>query len=217
LGSKHFLTEPLAKPDPREHRYEYWRVIATALDLPLPPRDVLPFPPLVTAKSVLIHSGAGQPVRVWPLERYRLLAKRLRAKGHRVIVVCDADQRSWWMEAGESQVGTPETVSELMSFINQAGVFIGNDSGPGHLAASCGVPTFTVFGPQLPEWFAPLHPAAAWLEGKACPYRPCSDYCRFERPRCLWNLSEEEVWPNVEAFVELHLRGGNLKTEIQEV
>jgi hypothetical protein len=26
-----WLTQPLAKPDPREHRYEYWRVIANAL------------------------------------------------------------------------------------------------------------------------------------------------------------------------------------------
>jgi hypothetical protein len=63
--------------------------------------------------------------------------------------------------------------------IDRAGAFIGNDSGPGHLAAFCGVPTFTLFGPQLPEWFAPLHPGSEWLEGKACPYKPCSDYCRY--------------------------------------
>jgi len=93
-----------------------------------------------------------------------------------------------------------------MTVIDQAGVFIGNDSGPGHLAAFCGVPTFTLFGPQLPEWFVPLHPAAEWVGGKACPYLPCSDYCRFPTPRCLWNIGEDEVWHSVVKFVHKHLQ-----------
>jgi hypothetical protein len=75
-----------------------------------------------------------------------------------------------------------------------------------HLAAFCGVPTFAIVGPQLPEWFAPRHPVAEWIEGKACPYKLCSDYCRFPTPHCLWNIGEEEVWPRVEALVKIHLR-----------
>jgi heptosyltransferase-2 len=102
-------------------------------------------------------------------------------------------------------VATPGDVTELMTLIDHSGVFIGNDSGPGHLAAMCGVPTFTLFGPQLPEWFAPLHPASQWMEGKSCPYKPCSDYCRFPAPFCLWNLGEEEVFARVEKFLAAHL------------
>jgi heptosyltransferase-2 len=69
------------------------------------------------------------------------------------------------------------------------------------------VPTFTLFGPQLPEWFAPLHPASEWLEGKPCPYKPCSDYCRFSVPRCMTDSGEEEVFALVESFIRraLHL------------
>jgi ADP-heptose:LPS heptosyltransferase len=85
------------------------------------------------------------------------------------------------------------------------GAFFGNDSGPGHLAAACGTPTFTLFGPQLHEWFAPLHPAAEVVEGKACPYKPCSDYCRFPAPFCLHGISVDDVWPRVEAFAARHL------------
>jgi ADP-heptose:LPS heptosyltransferase len=98
-------------------------------------------------------------------------------------------------------MATPRTVADLLALADRAGAFIGNDSGPGHLAAFCGVPTFTLFGPQLPEWFAPLHPASQWLEGKPCPYKPCSDYCRFPIPRCMANSSEEEVWTLVKAFL----------------
>ena len=101
-------------------------------------------------------------------------------------------------------MATPFTVTELLALIDRAGAFIGNDSGPGHLAAFCGVPTFTIFGPHLPDWFAPLHPAAEWIEGKVCPYIPCSDYCRFPEPHCLWNIGEEEVWSRVVPFLAGH-------------
>src|SRR5438105_11749983 len=152
-------------------------------------------------KTVIIHSGAGQPVRVWPLKNYQALATRLRRQNFEVQIVCDPDQRQWWLQAGEKNVVTPTTVTELIECTDRAGAFIGNDSGPGHLAAFCGVPTFTIFGPQLPEWFAPLNPASEWLEGKACPYKPCSDYCRFPVPYCMVNSEEDEVWELVEAFV----------------
>ena len=206
-GSQLFLTQPLARAEPEEHRYESWRVIGRALNVPLPARDEILQPTPRNGRTVLIHSGAGQPARVWPLERYHRLAGQLREKAFSVQVVCDPDQRDWWLQAGEAAVATPLTVTELIELIDRAGTFVGNDSGPGHLAAFCGVPTFTFFGPQLPEWFAPLHQAAEWIEGKACPYKPCSDYCRFATPRCLWNIGEEEVAFRVEKFAGRHLRG----------
>ncbi len=206
MGSQLFLTQPVTRAEPEEHRYESWRVIGRALNVPLPPREKILQPASRGGGTVLIHSGAGQPVRIWPLERYGQLAVRLREKMFSVQVACDPDQREWWLQAGEANVATPATVTELIALIDGAGAFVGNDSGPGHLAAFCGVPTFTLFGPQLPEWFAPLHPAAEWIEGKVCPYKPCSDYCRFATPHCLWNISGDEVWQHVQKFVRTHLR-----------
>jgi heptosyltransferase-2 len=204
LGSGMFLTRPLARPHPESHRYEFWRVLARELDLDLPPRERILIPARRDGGTILIHTGAGQPIRVWPLEHYRQLAASLRRKHFRVQIACDPDQRNWWWQAGEAFVATPRNVTELMTLIDLSGVFIGNDSGPGHLAAMCGVPTFTLFGPQLPEWFVPLHPASEWMEGKACPYKPCSDYCRFPAPFCLWNLGEAEVFARVEKFLAAH-------------
>jgi ADP-heptose:LPS heptosyltransferase len=201
VRSRIFLTQPLARPQPEAHRYESWRVIARALELTLPPREKVFVPVARNHEIILIHSGAGQPVRVWPLENYKKLASLLRQKNFQVRIACDADQREWWLHSGETEVATPRNVAELIALIDRAGAFIGNDSGPGHLAAICGVPTFTIFGPQLPEWFAPLHPSSEWIEGKACPYKPCSDYCRFATPFCLWNLGEEEVFGRVGKFL----------------
>jgi ADP-heptose:LPS heptosyltransferase len=201
LRSEIFLNRPLVQPHPGAHRYEYWRVVGEALGLELPTRERVPSRRARHDGEVLIHSGAGQPVRVWPIERYQRLLSRLRQLGYRVQIACDPDQRDWWRQSGETDAVTPRSAAELLNLLDRAGAFIGNDSGPAHLAAFCGVPTFTLFGPQLSERFAPLHPDGECLEGKPCPYRPCSDYCRFEVAYCIVNLSETEVWPRVAAFL----------------
>lgn len=203
VGSQIFLTHPLDSADPEAHRYEYWRILGRAMDLKLPSRDHIPLPqrPRIEAGRVLVHTGAGQTVRVWPLENYRKLVQHLRNELYSVEVACDPDQRDWWLEVGESGVATPRTVTELLALIDRASAFLGNDSGPGHLAAFSGVPTFTIFGPQLPEWFAPLHPAAEWTDGKPCPYKPCKDYCRFPSPLCIDRITEEELWLQIGPFV----------------
>ena len=69
MGSRLFLTQPVTRAKPEEHRYESWRAIGRALNVPLPPREKILQSASRGGRTVLIHSGAGQPVRVWPLER----------------------------------------------------------------------------------------------------------------------------------------------------
>jgi heptosyltransferase-2 len=206
IGSQFFLSKPLGRPEPISHRYEYWRVLAQSLGVKLPSLETaFGDLPRASGQQVLIHSGAGQPVRVWPLERYQTLAVHLRQQGYHVQIACDLDQQQWWTKAGERQVIASRNVSELIDIIKRAGVFIGNDSGPGHLAAVMGVPTFTLFGPQLHEWFRPMHRDAEVIEGKPCPYKPCSDYCRFAAPLCLHGIAEAEILGRAQAFVRRHV------------
>ena len=205
LYSQKFLTDPLQFPERTSHRYESWREMGRALGLELPPKEEVNFQRLRAGEKIVVHSGAGQAVRVWPLVRFKNIVTQLRAAGYPVQVACDPDQRQFWLDSGEKTVVAPATIAELLQTIDDSVVFIGNDSGPGHLAATCGCPTFTIFGAQLPEWFAPLHPRAEFVEGKACPYKPCFDYCRFPAPHCLLNVSEAEVWTRVKAFVETQL------------
>jgi ADP-heptose:LPS heptosyltransferase len=210
-GSRMFLTDPLVLPARPAHRYDNWRVAGQALGVNLPPRESLSFPRR-EGSAIVVHSGAGREIRVWPLDRYLKLVQRLRQGSLQVRVACDPDQRDWWRAAGETDVAAPQTVPGLMALLDDAALFIGNDSGAGHLAAINGTPTFTIFGPQLPEWFAPLHPQSAWLEGKPCPYKPCSDYCRFPSPHCLEGVTEAEVWAGVTHLLEDISLAGRKKT-----
>ncbi len=206
LQGQKFLTQSVGLPNPEAHRYESWRQLASALDIELPKKEQLHFDKNNFNERILVHTGAARSVRVWPLVRFRNLVNHLRRMNYEVQVVCDPGQRSWWLDADEENVATPTTLKALLKIIEMSGLFIGNDSGPGHLAAISGCPTFTIFGPQLPEWFTPLHPEAECIEGKACPYKPCFDYCQFPAPHCLLNVSEEEVLRKVENFVANHFQ-----------
>jgi ADP-heptose:LPS heptosyltransferase len=200
VGSRLFLTRYQNFQHGR-HRYEDWRDLGKWLGLNLPARNDLKFVASPKEQKIIVHTGASQPTRVWPLENFRKIACRLRESGLQVTIACDRDQREWWLNHGEADVYTAGSVAELHELFRDGTAFIGNDSGPGHLAAVCGLPTFTIFGPSFPVQYAPLHPQAQWLEGKPCLYKPCKDYCRFEEPRCLNQNSVDECWSAVQSFL----------------
>jgi len=203
IGSGLFLTDRLPLPPPEAHRYENWLRLGQHLGMELPPQNEV-VAPVGRRSGVVIHSGAAQPARVWPLERFGFLVKQLRAEGYTVEVVCDARQREWWTGQGEKPL-QPATIAQFMEILDGAGLFVGNDSGPGHLAGILGIPTFTLFGNQFPRRFVPLDADAEWMEGSECPYKPCYDSCRFARPECLLAIGENETWLKVKNFAAKHL------------
>lgn len=200
-GSTCLLNECLLSERPHMHRFTAWRKIAAASGVLLP--VLSSHPKCGNSGIVIVHSGAARPVRVWPLPRFGWIVHHLRQLGHQVQVVCDPEQIQWWSDYGESRVITPRDPRELCHLMEQGRVFIGNDSGPGHIAALLGVPTFTIFGPQQPELFAPIHPMAEWSAGNTCKFKPCRDACRFETPHCL-EISAERIWPQIRDFVNKH-------------
>jgi ADP-heptose:LPS heptosyltransferase len=199
-GSQFFLTKTRSAI-PAKHRYEHWRELGVLLGLTLPATSGLRVQPGSANRRIIIHTGASLPLRVWPLERFKKLAAHLRKQNSEVLIACDTSQRDWWANNGEPNVFSARNVSELTQLLDSAKAFIGNDSGPGHLAAICGTPTFTIFGPALPELIAPIHPLSAWADGKPCKFKPCKDYCRFSVPHCLQDISEAEVQSQVNAFL----------------
>jgi len=203
VGSNLFLTKPIKDLPTTAHRYEHWRRLAQELKITLPKIHERPVPNRPSGEYVLIHTGAGQPTRIWPLENYRTLALHLRNQGYQVVINCDQNQINWWQRYAEPKVIPTQTLPQLISNLRNAFAFIGNDSGPGHLAALMGIPTFTIFGPQLPQLFLPIHPNAQYIEGKPCPYKPCFDYCKFKTPNCITNITLEEVLPKIQNFLQV--------------
>jgi hypothetical protein len=115
--------------------------------------------------DVVIHPGAGGADKCWPVERYAELAVRLKGEGRSVRILIGEVERERWPAqqierlAAVAQLKQPATLVDLLWEISTAARFVGNDSGPGHLAGILGVPTLSLFGPTDPSRWHPLGPA----------------------------------------------------------
>jgi ADP-heptose:LPS heptosyltransferase len=52
-------------------------------------------------------------------------------------------------------------LSEVKSIIGAASMFLGNDSGPAHMACALGIPVVVLFGPSDHQVWAPWKPVMA--------------------------------------------------------
>jgi ADP-heptose:LPS heptosyltransferase len=121
---------------------------------------------------VVLHPGAGSGKKCWPAERFLEVAQQLKRAGRQVQVILGEVELEKWpapqIESFEraADVRRPQTLIELMDVIRAASAFIGNDSGPGHLAGIAGVPTVSVFGPKDPSRWRPLGPRVNVVQGE---------------------------------------------------
>lgn len=119
-------------------------------------------------RLVAVHPGAGaySKARIWPAERFAEVARDL-IEGHdaQVIIVGGPDE----VEAAttlEHLVDSPAihslagktTVHETAALIERCSLFVGNDSGPMHIAVAVGTPVVAVFGPSNKEAWGPYSP-----------------------------------------------------------
>jgi heptosyltransferase III len=120
--------------------------------------------------TILLHPGSGAPFKCWPVDRFIELGERLSTAGHAVkFVVGEAELERWPRQtldrlARAARLEQPTDLIRLWQLVNAASLFIGNDSGPSHLAGILGVPTITLFGPTNPQVWKPLGPRVTALK-----------------------------------------------------
>lgn len=121
---------------------------------------------------VVIHPGAGSGTKCWPPERFAELVGLITASGRRAqVLLGEVELEQWSGEqidsfSGMAEVHRPNSLVELMQFLTGAAAFVGNDSGPGHLAGILGVPTVSIFGPTDPTRWKPLGPRVTPVTGE---------------------------------------------------
>lgn len=157
---------------------------------------------------IAIHPGASRPERAWAAERFGDLARRLAEGGARVLVLGgprDLEAAARVLAAagpGAVDAARLDSLARMAALVGCCDLFIGNDSGPMHVAAAVGTPTVAVFGPGVPWKTAPYVPASRRRE--ATRHFPCAP-CRQEffrecdpapsgKPWCLEGVSVEEVF-----------------------
>lgn len=97
----------------------------------------------------VIHPFASAAEKCWPAERFLELAGTLDAEP--VFIGGPGDDLSLFAKYACAQGSLKETKRLLAG----ASLFIGNDSGPAHMAAAFGVPVVALFGPSDEVIWAP--------------------------------------------------------------
>jgi len=104
--------------------------------------------------TAVFHPFASEPSKTWPAERFLAVAGELkRTLGLKAVFLAGPGDESSAFTAFEVWNSAPlERVKSLMA---GAQLFIGNDSGPAHMAAAFGVPVVALFGDSDPAIWSP--------------------------------------------------------------
>jgi len=156
---------------------------------------------------VAIHPGGSKAPRAWHAERFAELARALGAeRGLVPLVVGDAGDAAAGAEIARAVPGTlvaagRTTVRRMGALIERSALFVGNDSGPMHIAGAVGTPTVGIFGPGTPEKTSPrggpgtFEPVTLRFHCSPCKqnfFREC-DPAPSGKPYCLENLDVAAV------------------------
>lgn len=97
----------------------------------------------------VLHPFATRPDKTWPAERFIEVARQLRL--HPIFLAGPTDDLTPFKDFQTSR----ESLRVTKSLIAGASLFIGNDSGPAHIAAAFGIPVVVLFGPSDPVTWSP--------------------------------------------------------------
>jgi ADP-heptose:LPS heptosyltransferase len=154
---------------------------------------------------VCVHAGVGNPVRQWPAASYAALIDLLVAEegmhavlvggGEEQAIAQDVLARVTAKDAVVSLVGSVK-LADLAPVMRACSIFVGNNSGPKHIAAASGVPTVGVHSAVVDaeEW-APLGGAAMALQRRVI-CGPCYLEFASDCPRgmaCLTGIRPRDV------------------------
>jgi heptosyltransferase III len=89
----------------------------------------------------VIHPIASSPDKTWPADRFLAVAAQLEIEP--VFIGGPGDDLSAF-QAYRTLIGAPLT--EVKDLLANATLFLGNDSGPAHMAAAFGLPVVVIFG-----------------------------------------------------------------------
>ncbi|MFC1804896.1 glycosyltransferase family 9 protein [Candidatus Omnitrophota bacterium] len=158
-----------------------------------------------------IHPGAYHQLQRWPVERFSELAQRIVNQFKVKLVVIGSRNEEQLADkilnrvkgAGIKAIGL--SLDRLAALTSLMKFFVGNNSGPLHIASAFNIPTVSTMGPTDPLYWRPT-------EGNDIAIRKdlsCSP-CRrkvCQRHSCLESISAEEMFQAVSSQLERLTKG----------
>ena len=101
----------------------------------------------------VIHPKASAPDKTWPAVHFRTVAEHLQMLDLQPVLIAGPGESLAEFEGFRCILGA--SLNDLKSLLAHATVFVGNDSGPAHMAAAFGVPSVVLFGSSDPLIWCP--------------------------------------------------------------
>jgi lipopolysaccharide heptosyltransferase I len=110
---------------------------------------------------VAMAPGSSRPDKCWPVESFARLAAALTTAGVTVVTVGSPGERELEQALATAagvkfvRAAGATNVAQLIALLERCALFVGNDSGPLHIAAALGVPCLAFYGPTSPRLTGP--------------------------------------------------------------
>ncbi len=165
-----------------------------------------------STEYVIIHPFSGWEYRNWDVNNYLSVAEKLCERNiHTIIIGNEADSKKIDMNLfKEKKYLHPffnEKLSTVAALMKRSSAFIGNDSGPLHLASALGVKCVGLFGPASPHLTAPVSDSNIYLyEQVEC--SPCEQIgCIRPGNPCMNLISIDLVMESVRKLLDNKMPG----------
>lgn len=150
--------------------------------------------------KVLIHAAAAHPDKMYPLEHWAQVLKKLARQGNCQFFFTGAQQDYLLYEqlqllAGVNCVNLAGRLSlrQSMALYRRMNVAICVDSGPSHLSCAVGVPTIALFGPTDPVRWRPYGDQHMALFNAELSCRPCNYNKTCLNRECLTEFDPDKL------------------------
>ena len=121
-------------------------------------------------KILAIGLGANSSHKIWPAKNYAALCAMLKSSFTLVVLVGNKEDNQFtehFKKFFDGNVININGVTDLLTtaaILKRAELFIGNDSGLGHIASAVKTKTFTIFGPGEPDRYRPWGAESYWYQ-----------------------------------------------------
>jgi heptosyltransferase-1 len=183
---------------------------------PLPPTEVqseavrLKLAELALGPFVILNPGGGWASKLWPAERYGILARGLRERGYASIVTWGPGEEALAQSAVAASEGAalrcfPTSLLEFAELARFARLVIAADTGPLHLACAVGTPVVGIYGPT-----DPAHDAILARERAVARRLPLCSPCHRQRCRVHAGVMSAIAPNEVQRAIDARLRISSL-------
>lgn len=180
---------------PRERASEFWQVIGEE-----PPTTVLP--------RVVVQMGAGTLAKCWDVDSFRALIQKIDNEDLAQIILVGTEEEKEALP--DLKINTIHMIDlrgrsrleDLPVLFDVCDIFIGNDSGPAHIAAAQGLEIILLAsGTNDIRYWYPWTERLHILQHEV-PCAPCENrICPVEGHPCMEQITVEQVFAAFQALV----------------